>query len=157
VPAADNGFQKVAAMLLREAFEGIPAGQNYTWFVQGKEGLFDALSTVTAEEASRKPNSESPSIAAHANHILFILRSANTTQGRPEPEGDWEGTWKIHGVTDSEWAGLTERIRGEYETYLAWFEKNEDWGGEFSYVEGLVPLPHVAYHLGAIRQLLKVL
>jgi len=157
VTVADTGFRDVAATLLREAFEGIPSGQNYTWFVQGKEGLFDALSAASAEEASRQPNPGCPSIAAHANHILYILRSANTSQGQAEPEGTWEDTWKVQAVTDSEWASLVERIRCEYESFLAWFRGNEDWSGEFAIFEGLAPLPHVAYHLGAIRQLLKVL
>lgn len=152
----ERGFRDAAAMLFREAFEGIPAGQNYTWFVQGKEGLFDALASVTAEEASRKPSDGGASIAAHTNHILFILRSANTSLGRPEPEGTWESTWQRQTVTEQEWASLTERIRGEYQLYLEWFSKNEDWSGEHAYVSNLVPLPHVAFHLGAIRQLLKL-
>jgi len=152
----DTEFQNVAVILLREAFEGIPAGQNYTWFVQGKEGLFDALSSVTAEEASRTLAAGSASIAAHANHILYILRCANTQQGHPDPEGTWEDTWKVQEVSDSDWASLTERVRGEYESYLSWFAANQDWTGQTAFFEGLVPLPHVAYHLGAIRQLLKL-
>lgn len=155
--ATERGFQVAAAMLLREAFEGMPAGQNYTWFVQGKEGLFDALSAVTAEEASRKPAAECASIAAHAYHILYILRCANAQAGGPEPEGSWEDTWKVQTASDSEWAGLIERIRGEYHRYVPWLESNSDWQGEHAFVEGLVPLPHIAFHLGAIRQLLKVI
>src|SRR6476469_540968 len=102
--AVECGFQQAAVTLVREAFEGIPAGQDYTWFVQGKEGVFDALTSVDAEAASRRPSPTCASIAAHTNHLLYILRSANTCQGRPEPEGTWEDTWKKQTVTEAEWA-----------------------------------------------------
>jgi hypothetical protein len=152
----DSGFQLAATMLLREAFDGIPAGQDYTWFVQGKEGVFDALTSIDAETASRKPSPTCASIAAHANHILFILQCANVDQGRPEPEGTWEGTWERQAVTDPAWTSLVESIREEYSLLLGWLEKNTDWSQKDAFVGALVPLPHIAFHLGAIRQILRL-
>jgi hypothetical protein len=153
---ADSSFQQAAAMIFREAFEGIPAGQDYTWFVQGKEGVFDALTSIDAEAASRKPSLACASIAAHANHMLFILRCANTDQGRPEPGGTWEETWERQAVTDLEWNTLIESIREEYTLFLGWLEENKDWSQKDGVVSALVPLPHIAFHLGAIRQILRI-
>src|SRR5689334_2100845 len=116
------GFQEAAATLFKEAFEGIPLGANGTWFVQGKEGIFDALTSISAEAASLKPLPDCPSIAAHAYHLLYSLREANTNQGRPAPEGNWESSWAKQSATDAEWAELILTIRSEYELYLGWLE-----------------------------------
>ena len=39
---------------------------------------------------------------------------------------------------------------------VAWLELNEDWSVEDGPLMFLAPLPHVAYHLGAMRAILKV-
>lgn len=147
-------FQSAATLLFREAFEGIPPRQDYTWFVQGKEGLFDAFRTVDAERASRKLAPSSPSIAAHAYHILFTLRNANSYQGRPEPEGTWESSWEKQIATEAEWAELVQRIRDEYTLFLGWLESQTGWRDQTTVIGVLAQLPHMAYHLGAIRQLI---
>lgn len=153
----DQGFRDAAATLLREAFEGMPDGQNFTWFVEKKEGIFDALESTSAEAASRKPTSECSSIAAHTYHLLFAMRGANMCQGRPAPEGTWESSWDKQTVTEAEWSDLKAKLRAEYESYLAWFSANEDWTHPDAHLNTLTPLPHVAYHLGAIRQIMKVI
>src|SRR5690242_18818634 len=107
-------FRPSFSILFREAFEGVPKGADGTWFVQGKEGLFDALASVSADRASKKPNPDCPSIAAHAYHVLFALRNCNSTFGRPKPEGTWESSWAKQSATSEEWAALAEQIREEY-------------------------------------------
>lgn len=151
-----TGFQQAAAVLFKEAFEGIPPGADGTWFVQGKEGIFDALTSISAESASYKPLPDCPSIAAHAYHLLYALRWANTSQGRPAPEGTWESSWAKQSATDAEWGELIQTIKSEYELYFGWLKCNDDWSGEDAYIGGLGIVPHVAYHLGAIRQLLYI-
>jgi len=152
----DARFRDAAVQLFREAFEGMPANQNYTWFVEGKEGIFDAFSSVSAEVASRKPSASCATIAAHAYHILFLLRCANMCLGRPAPEGTWESSSDKQAVTEAEWTELVARIHEEYELYVGWFSQNEDWTHEAGVTPVLAPLPHAAFHLGAIRQILRV-
>jgi len=154
--STDSSFQSAAVILLREAFEGVASGQNYTWFVQGKEGMLNALESVDATRASRKPSPDCASIAAHSYHILYTLRGANEAQGRPRPEGSWEDTWKVQTVTDEEWNELRAVIRSEYEVFIAWFESNQDWSVDEAAIGSLASLPHLSFHLGAIRQILKV-
>jgi hypothetical protein len=45
VPHAN--FLPAIIQLLHETFEGKPEGQDYTWFVEGREGIFDALDSVS--------------------------------------------------------------------------------------------------------------
>ncbi len=153
----DRAFQDAAVILFREAFEGIPAGQNYTWFVQGKEGIFDALNSTDSSGASKQPTDRCTSLAAHAFHLLFTLRNANTSQGLPEPDGTWESSWSKEAVTESEWDELKTEIRQEYDLYIGWLSSNHEWNADESFEGLLAPLPHVAYHLGAMRQILKTI
>ncbi|CAN5680863.1 hypothetical protein BH11ARM2_BH11ARM2_33730 [soil metagenome] len=152
-----GNLQRAAVTLLREAFEGRVDGNDYTWFVEGREGVFDALASVDAETASRRTTPNSPTLAAHAYHMLYLLRSANTWQGKPSPKGNWESSWAKQTATQQEWAELAEAIRHEYASYLAWFAANEEWNQEDIYVGALATLPHVAYHLGAMRHLVREL
>ncbi|RYG48528.1 hypothetical protein EON79_04195 [bacterium] len=152
--ADPQDFRDVAVVLLREAFEGRAEGNDYTWFVEGKEGIFDALASVDAETASRRPFPKSPSLAAHAYHVLYLLTWANNWHGGPEPEGDWEASWTKQKATPHEWASLREKIRTQYESFIAWFSTNQDWSPEQIRLSTLANLPHVAYHLGAMRQII---
>jgi hypothetical protein len=92
--------------LLRECFEGRAEGNDYTWFVEGKEGIFDALESTSAESASRKPTVACASIAAHVYHVRYALRGCNAYIGGPPVEGDWESSWAKQVVDDAEWQGV---------------------------------------------------
>jgi hypothetical protein len=145
-------------ILFRECFEGIPKGQQYTWFVEGKEGIFDALQSTTAERASVKPSAECSSIAGHAYHILYALQLGNSYIGGPKIEGTWESSWAKQEVTDEEWAQLAIDISAAYDFYVNWFETSfpDREVAPKMFAGPLGILPHMAYHLGAIRQLMKL-
>lgn len=142
--------------LIRECFEGRPAGKDYTWFVEGKEGIFDALESTGAEIASVKPSLECASIAAHTFHIRYALRGANAYLGGPEQEGDWESTWAKQEVSEEEWADLKADVRHQYEFFVKFFEANPSIEQEDHAIGFLAQLPHMAFHLGAIRQIMKI-
>lgn len=144
-------------ILLRECFEGIRPGASGTWFVEKHEGLLDALHTISAEQASHRIDPGSPTIAAHAYHILYTLQGLTTFLGRPAPEGTWEDSWKKQSATSPEWAELGRAIEVEYRVFLNWLDGNPDWGDEpDNRTGGLAILPHMAYHLGAIRALMRL-
>ena len=142
--------------LLRECFEGRPDGKDYTWFVEGKEGIFDALESTGAETASTKPSLECASIAAHTFHIRYALRGANAYLGGPAQEGDWESSWAKQEVSEEEWMELKNDVRYQYDYFLNYFETKPDINEPDHAVGFLAQLPHMAFHLGAIRQILKV-
>ncbi|MCW5943348.1 MAG: hypothetical protein KIS66_14040 [Fimbriimonadaceae bacterium] len=152
----ENHFRKAFVQLFREAFEGRPHGQDYTWFVEGKEGIFDALDSLTAEAASRKPSERCASIAAHAYHIRFALQAARAEILGEELSGDWESSWLKQSVTPTEWALLIGDIRAAYAFLIGQMEANSDWSNPDMVIGALAQLPHMAFHLGAIRQLMKL-
>lgn len=150
-------LQSAAATLFREAFEGRPEGKDYTWFVQGKEAILPTLDEVDAMAASHSPGFGLPSLAAHAYHLRYILHWLNVPSGELRPEGDWESTWEKQVVTDAEWTALRGEIRQLFEQAVAWMASNEEWPVENAPLMFLAPLPHVAYHLGSMRVILKLL
>ena len=97
------------------------------------------------------------SIAAHAYHMLYALRGGNAGHGRPAPEGTWGDSWKKQEVTAHEWTELKANITAEYSEFLTWPEANTKWDNVRAQTGALAMLPHMAYHLGAIRQILKVI
>lgn len=150
-------FQASAAYLLQECFEGRPEGQDYTWFVEGKKGILNGLEEIDAAQASIRPSDRCSSIAAHAYHILYALRGANAQRGGPEPEGTWEDSWKKQEATPEEWEQLKSDIRAEYQSLVEWFRTNQTWDQDGMIVGALAMVPHMSFHLGAIRQILKVI
>lgn len=152
---ANADFQPHLVTLWRETFEGIKEGADGTWFVQGKEGLFDALSNVTAEQASAKPTPNGTTIAAHVNHIRFALQLAHHADGGPKPEGTWESSWDVQTMTPEEWAQAAKEIKAEYDFILNWLATNQDWSNQETFTYAMSLTPHMAYHLGAIRQIMR--
>lgn len=150
-------FLGAIIQLLHECFEGRPDGQEYTWFVEGKEGIFDALETVDAEKASIKPSAACASIAAHAFHIRYALRGANAYLGGPPQEGDWESSWAKQTVSETEWEELKKDIYHQYSFFVDYFSKETvDFPDEQAVIGFTAQLPHMAFHLGAIRQIMKI-
>ena len=150
-----NEWQSAAAVLLREAFEGRAEGETGTWFVEGREGIFDALDSADAGRASTPPGPGSATLAAHAFHLRHLLRGANVYAGGDPPEGDWESSWKVQRVTDAEWRTLRAEIAAEYERLLP-FVRTGPLEGPGATTGTLAVVVHVAYHLGAMRALLRL-
>lgn len=150
-----NAWQDSAATLLRELFEGRAEGKTSTWVVEGKEGIFDALDSVDAARASRRPAPGSPTLAAHAYHLLYSLRLANSYGGREKPEGDWESSWAVQDATPEEWERLKLRLREEYDLVLPFLATATPPDDEAT--TGMLGMVvHASYHLGAMRALFRL-
>jgi ABC-type phosphonate transport system ATPase subunit len=69
---------------------------------------------------------------------------------------DWAASWRRTAVTDAEWRALREAVRREADAWAAVLRAPRD--GPPSEVEAgwlIGSVAHVAYHLGAIRQLAR--
>lgn len=150
-------FTAPLTTLFRETFEGRAEGQDGTWFVEGKEGIFDALDTLTAAQASFRPSDACSSIAAHMGHLRYYLSLGNADIRGEEVKPDWESSWCLQEVTEEEWRAIGEGVRAEYSDILAYLESKPVWPDKGWVTGALAQLAHSAYHLGAIRQLMKVL
>jgi hypothetical protein len=144
-------FTNAFFALLRETFEGSPAGQS-SIYLDREIGVFSTLAKIDAETASRDVNSMT--IAAQTEHTKFYLdRLVEFINGRTE-KINWEDSWLIETVNETEWNYLRDGMRSSYEKVLQTIDSIEDFDN-LKTGEALAILAHTAYHLGAIRQLLK--
>jgi hypothetical protein len=67
---------------------------------------------------------------------------------------DWQASWYLKTVTDTEWEALKSRLRDQYASVLSVIKSFESWDGENDIAGALAILVHTAYHLGEIRQAL---
>jgi hypothetical protein len=121
---------------------------------RGDEGLLASLERLSAAAASRSSEGGG-SIAAHADHLRYGLRLLNRwAAGTPVPrrEIDWTASWRKDVVSDDEWRALRDDLRREAEAWLEALRTPRDLRDlEAGWLTGSIP--HVAYHVGAIRQI----
>ena len=144
-------FVEATAYLLRETFEGSPEGQPSAYLDRGV-GIFATLGGLSAEDASR--DFYGTTVAAQTEHAKFYLdRLGEYINGRTEPV-NWEDSWLIETVNDTEWDALQTSVRNAYENALRCLAEERTWTEmEIGMAMGMIA--HSAYHLGAIRQIAK--
>ena len=146
-----DDFLKDVLIILRETFEGSPEGQGSAYLDRGV-GIFATLEKLSAADVSREISDTT--VAAHTEHAKFYLdRICEFINGRTEPV-NWEQSWLIETVNETEWNFLREGMRKSYEGVLRCFAEIETWNEE-NIGEAVAIIAHTAYHLGAIRQIMK--
>jgi len=142
--------------LLSELVDGPAPGQG-TWILDRdpSAGLAGTLDSLSAAEASRRIVPGESSIAGHANHLLFSLTLMNRWAAGENPfqGADWQGSWKLQTVDDAQWKNLRRELREQGHAWMDALNADKDWDEE-SLTGSLASLAHLAYHLGAIRNML---
>jgi hypothetical protein len=152
---AQEDYTESLFTLLKETFEGPPPQTASAYLDQGA-GLFQTIESLTAEEASRVVVNGAPTIAAHCEHARFYVAVLHQyIQGSSE-KVDWNQSWLMQTVTASEWEALKKELRQSYETVMGALQSVEGWESR-SVGGGMAIIAHTAYHLGAIRQLTRLL
>ena len=123
---------------------------------RGDVGLFGSLDRLSASDASKNVNGGA-TIAAHAQHLRYGLSLFNrwaAEGGNPFADATWDAAWKISTVDATAWAEIRDGLRDESRRWLQVLRTPR----ALTEVElsGLVAsVAHLAYHLGAIRQIDK--
>jgi hypothetical protein len=143
--------------LFSEAYAG-PADPRATWFIDNEpdSGILGIIKDVSSTEASLSSNQNNPgtTIAANVEHLRWSLANANRTLEGGEYQAKWSESWNTLAVDDSQWQQLKEQLRKEYEGLIENLNKQTKIEGD--YLTGVMALiPHAAYHLGNIRQLIE--
>lgn len=150
-------FHQAVLDLFAEAYQG-PA-EKWTWFVTHGDpnaGVLGTLAQLTAKEASAPATEGRHTIAAHTEHLRWSLAFANTYFRGEVPEQNWEESWAVQTVDDEQWQRLQAELRQQYGTLRQAIQKHSDWSDEMFLRGTLATIPHAAYHLGAIRQLVRI-
>jgi hypothetical protein len=122
----------------------------------GDAGLMRSLDKLSAADASRSVN-DGATIAAHAQHLRFGLSLMNrwaAEGGDPFADAKWDEAWKTSGVDTAAWQEIKGGLADEARRWTqALSSPREVTDIELSGMIGSIA--HLAYHLGAIRQIDK--
>lgn len=150
-----SGLANVFPVLLSELVHGSPNPDAGTYMLnRGDTGLLKSLDKLPAPVASATSGG-GVSIAAHVDHLRYGLSLLNrwaAGEARPWEGADWKASWRTITVSDDEWRALRESLRREAEAWLEALRVPRDLGeAELTFVAGSIA--HLAYHMGAIRQI----
>ena len=152
--AAIELFKKELFECLDETFEHVRG-----IYLDRGTSLFETLEGVSAEEASRPPGDGCATVAAHVEHVRFYLDVLNDVMRKEEvTRVDWRDIWqRVREVTPEEWDAQKRSLGESYQRVLATLRDYDGWLGEYGISGSLAVLAHTAYHLGGIRQALRLI
>ncbi|MEZ4530729.1 MAG: hypothetical protein R2855_06815 [Thermomicrobiales bacterium] len=146
---AVNDFRDQFLAIWNEIFQHT-TGPHY--LLDDDNSFFDTLADITAEEANSPVSNQSASLAAQVQHTAYYveaLREGLATNFTAK--ADWEGSWQIAPVDDTQWQALIGRLNDSYEWVVTFARETHDWNADL--VGGAFALAaHSAYHLGEVRQ-----
>ena len=151
-----DGVATTLGTLFSELAFGAPSSGGYV-LNPGDEGLLASLDRLPAAAASA-PTQTGSSIAAHVDHLRYGLSLMNRWSAGEDPfqDADWSGSWKRTSVGEDEWQMLRAELRAEAVRWLSVVRTPR----EVKEIElnGMIgSVAHLAYHLGAIRQINQTL
>ena len=122
----------------------------------GDVGLLRSLDTLSPADASRSAN-DGATIAAHAQHVRYGLSLMNRWAiegGDPFADAMWEEAWKTVDVDAPKWQEIRDGLRNESDRWLMALGNPRDVS-DVELTGMIASIAHLAYHLGAIRQISK--
>ena len=143
----------VMARLFAELVDGVDAGGAFI-LNTGDAGLLRSLDRIPAGDASRSVN-DGATIAAHVQHLRYGLSLMNrwaSEGGNPFANAKWDEAWKVSAVDDAAWAEIRDGLRTEAQRWSQALKSPRDVA-EVELTGMVASVAHLAYHLGAIRQI----
>jgi hypothetical protein len=146
----------VLAKLFSELVAGAEADGSAFILNSGDAGLLRSLDKISAIDASRAVN-EGATIAAHVQHVRYGLSLMNQWAregGNPFANATWDEAWKTSAVDARAWDAIRTGIRDEAHRWQRALSSPRDVA-ELELAGMAASVAHLAYHLGAIRQINK--
>ena len=153
---AINELSTPLARLFAELVTGAPQGGSAFVLNSGDAGLLRSLETLSANDASQSVE-DGATIAAHVRHLQYGLALMNRWAhegGNPFADATWDEAWKTGRVDDSEWRSIRDGLQQETSGWLEVLGSPRA-ASEMELAGMIGSVVHLAYHLGAIRQIAK--
>src|SRR5947207_4153439 len=150
--------EPVLTRLFSELIDGANDRNGAFILNSGDVGLLRSLEKLPADEASRSVN-DGATIAAHAQHVRYGLSLMNrwaTEGGNPFADAKWDEAWKTTGVDANEWQEIRGGLRDAAQRWTQALGSPRDVS-EVELAGMIASIAHLAYHLGATRQIDKAL
>jgi hypothetical protein len=149
----EDTLRNAIANLLHELSDG-PAAEAAWVLNPGDRGLTGALDALSVEDASARIGGRS-SIASHVDHVRYGLELMNrwaSGEENPFATANYSQSWQRQRVNAEEWRNLREALARELQGWERAVREPRDLDG--TGLTGMIAsVVHLAYHLGAIRQL----
>jgi hypothetical protein len=151
-----NDIGSILGTLFSELVDGAREQGGAFMLNSGDVGLLRSLEKLSATDASRAVN-DGATIAAHAQHLRYGLSLMNRWAregGNPFADAKWDEAWKTRGVDTRTWEEIRAGLRDEARNWLEILKTPR----EVAPIElaGMIgSIGHLAYHLGALRQINK--
>ena len=123
---------------------------------RGDVGLLKSIEKLSAADASRSTN-DGATVAAHVQHVRYGLSLMNrwaAEGGNPFADAKWDEAWKTSTVDVRTWDEIRSGFRDEAHRWLAALRAPRDVS-EIEFSGMVASIAHLAYHIGAIRQIDK--
>jgi len=122
----------------------------------GDIGLLRSLDRLSAADASRGADGGA-TIAAQAQHLrygLSLMRRWAEEGGNPFTDATWDEAWKLSTVDAAAWQEIRTGLADEAHRWLTALRTPRDLS-DIEYTGIVSSIAHLAYHLGAIRQIAR--
>ena len=146
-------LRSAIGQLLAEGFEGASAGS--TWFIDD-QGLLGTVASLDADRASQPTTPGGTTVAAHAEHVRWFVGLLNAYARGESPEIRWAESWAARKVDEASWAHLQNELETEFRDLATHLERGLELDDPERLTPVLATVVHVGYHLGAIRQMVKL-
>jgi len=151
-----NDVHRVLARLMSELVDGAHDPGGAFMLNTNDVGLLSSLDKLTPHDTSRSAQGGA-TIAAHAQHLRYGLSLMNRWArdgGNPFADATWEAAWQTTGVNADEWQDIRTGLRDEARRWMQSLSSPRELS-EVELAGMIASIPHLAYHLGAIRQIDK--
>lgn len=150
-----TAFTEGLSAVLRECFETVSSP---SMFLDSGDAFFQTLATVSAEEASVPAANGISNIAAEVNHTAFYINvTLQFLRGEQPGQVDWDGSWQVGSVDETEWSRLQETLKEAYDALQKAVAQPANWVHPQAITGGIGMVAHCAYHLGEVRRTLGVI
>jgi hypothetical protein len=150
------GISPTLATLFTELVDGASRGGAAFILNSGDIGMLRSLDGISAADASRSVN-DGATIAAHAQHVRYGLSLMNrwaSEGGNPFANAKWDEAWKTSAVDTRQWEKIRNGLRDEAHRWCGVLQSRREGSG-VELTGMIASIAHLAYHLGAIRQIDK--
>jgi hypothetical protein len=150
-------INNVIIEFLSEAYDG--PSHPHTWFINNdlESGILGTIKKLKAEEASTPIIENGTTIAAHIEHLRWSLSKTNSLLCGESPTMNWSESWRVRRVDSEEWMLLIEQLSREFNRLVQSLSSGVSLVSDKPLKEALALIPHAAYHLGAIRQMVLII
>jgi hypothetical protein len=143
-----------------ETFEG-EVTPGWCWITDGRPdaAIFGTIEPLSPGQAFAAPTPGAKSIAAHVAHLRYSLDLTAERLVGKNPPTDWPASFNVPDTSAEAWQSLVADLKRAYQAVLAILQTQEptplaDWPP--IHLAGLAAMTaHNAYHLGAIRQMVR--